>query len=182
MFTPDCAEGLFAERLTIKTVELSFSIVLIGEFLPLAQLFTMLLSNELLFITAEKSALADAEGGFARQVTVIALEEPSAAANRDFLDKVLTAAQLNLAQDAFLSEIPAGEARNLAADLLEHQPKQVLVFGLLPAQLGLSFEVQYYQPLNFYGCTWLFADKLSAIESDKAKKTQLWSALKQMFL
>lgn len=142
----------------------------------------MLLSNELLFFTAEKSALAEAEGGFARRVAVLALEEPGAAANRDFLAKVLTAASLNLAQDALLAEIPAGESRALAPDLTERRPNQVLVFGLSPAQLGLSFEVQAYQPLAFYGCQWLFADKLSALEPDKAKKTQLWSALKQMFL
>jgi hypothetical protein len=149
-----------------------------GQYLNL----TMLLSNELLFVTAEKSALADAKGGFARQVAVLALKELNGSSNRDFLDKVLTAAQLNLAQDALLAEIPAGEPRTLSADFVELQPKQVLVFGLSPAQLGLSFEIQAYQPLTFYGCTWLFADPLSAIESDKTKKTQLWSALKQMFL
>ncbi|MFN0036459.1 MAG: hypothetical protein ACKVUS_15445 [Saprospiraceae bacterium] len=142
----------------------------------------MLLSNELLFLAAEKTALAEAQGGFARQVMVLALQEPSDAANRDFLAKVLAAANLNLAQDALLAEMPAGEPRALAPDLKERQPKQVLVFGLSPAQLGLSFEVQAYQPISFYGCTWLFAHRLSAIESDKAKKTQLWAALKQMFL
>ncbi len=142
----------------------------------------MLLSNELLFLTAEKSALAAAKGGFDKKVAVLMLEEPNVYSNRDFLEKILTAARLNLAQDAFLAEIPGGEPRALAPDLVEHQPKQVLVFGLSPAQLGLSFETQAYQPLAFYGCTWLFADPLSAIESDKNKKTQLWSALKQMFL
>ena len=142
----------------------------------------MLLSNELLFVTAEKTALANAKGGFARQVAVLVLEEPSAISNRDFLDKVLTAAQLSLANDTFLAEIPAGELRAIAPDLMEYQPKQVLVFGLSAAQLGLSFEVQAYQPMAFYGCKWLFADNLSALESDKAKKTQLWTALKQMFL
>ena len=142
----------------------------------------MLLSNELLFLTAEKTALADAQGGFARQVAVLALEEPSSAANRDFLDKVLTAAQLNLAKDAMLAEIPSDEARAIAPDIMEHQPKYVLVFGILPIQLGLSVEVPAYQPITFYDCRWLFADKLSALESDKVKKTQLWTALKQMFL
>ncbi len=142
----------------------------------------MLLSNELLFLTAEKPALSNAVGGFARQLMVLAREEPSASANRDFLAKVLAAANLNLAQDALLAEIPQGESRALAADLNEYKPRQVLVFGLLPTQLGLSFEAEYYQPLSFYGFTWLFADKLSALEPDKVKKTQLWSALKKIFL
>jgi len=142
----------------------------------------MLLSNELLFIAAEKPACSTAIGNFARQIMVLALEEPNAAANRDFLTKVLAAAQLNLAEDTLFAEIPAGEARALAPDLKEHQPKHVLVFGLSPAQLGLSFEIPVYQPFVFYGHTWLFADKFSALEPDKNKKTQLWTALKQMFL
>ena len=142
----------------------------------------MLLSKELLFFAAEKSALSKAEGGFARNVLVLMLEEPNAIANRDFLAKVLTAANLNLAQDALLAEIPAGESHTLAPDLQERQPKQVLIFGLSPAQLGLSFDIQAYQPFAFYGCTWLFADRLSALEPDKVKKSQLWVALKQMFL
>ncbi|MBK6993891.1 MAG: hypothetical protein KA138_02560 [Saprospiraceae bacterium] len=142
----------------------------------------MVLSNELLFIAAEKSALAEAVGGFAREVMVLALNEPNAKTNREFLAKVLLAANLNLEQDALLAEIPANEPRSLAPDLNQRQPKQVLVFGLSPIQLGLSFEVQAYQPMPFYGSIWLFADSLSALESDKTKKTQLWSALKQMFL
>ena len=142
----------------------------------------MLLSNELLFQSAERSALAQAKGNFARRVAVLVLEEPQAASNRDFLDKVLTAAQLSLTQDALLAEIPADEPRSLAPDLSVHQPNQVLIFGLSPLQLGLAFDIQPYQPLRFYGCTWLFADTLSSLESDKAKKTQLWSALKQIFL
>lgn len=142
----------------------------------------MLLSNELLFITAEKPALAEASGGFAKQVLVLAMAEPNSAANREFLAKVLAAAHLNLAQDTLLAEIPTGEPRALAPELQLRQPKQVLVFGLSAPQLGLSIEVQTYQPFKFYGTTWLFADPLSILEPDKTKKTQLWTALKQIFL
>lgn len=142
----------------------------------------MLLANELLFLTPEKTALANAVGGFSRNLIVLALEEPNATANRDFLTKVLAAANLNLAQDALFAEIPSNESRALAPDLNAFKPKQVLVFGLSPAQLGLTFEMQTYQPCAFYGSTWLFADQLSALEPDKSKKTQLWSALKQIFL
>lgn len=142
----------------------------------------MLLSNELLFFAAEKSALAEAEGEFERQVAVIVMKEPNTTVNRDFLTKVLLAANLDLGKDALLAELPADQPYTLAPDLQELQPRQLIVFGFTPAQLGLSFEVKAYQPLAFYGCTWLFADKLSTIESDKLKKTQLWSALKQIFL
>lgn len=142
----------------------------------------MLLANELVFFAAEKTALNQAEGGFARQVMVLMLEENNASANRDFLTKVLAAANLNLAQDTLLASIPADEPHALAPDLKERQPKQILVFGIHPAQLGLRLEFPTYQPFNFYGCTWLFADKLSVLEPDKNKKSQLWTALKQIFL
>lgn len=150
--------------------------------LALFPILPMLFSNELIFIAAEKTVLDKAEGGFARNLLVLMLEEPQAAANREFLTKVLAAANLNLSQDALLAEIPTHEPRNLAPVLQSHQPKQVLIFGLSAAQLGLSFEVQAYQPVQFYGCTWLFADKLSTLEPDKTKKSQLWTALKQIFL
>lgn len=142
----------------------------------------MLLNNELIFLAAEKTALADATGSFSRQVAVLVLEEQNTALARDFLAKVLLAANLNMAQDTLLAEIPSNTNVLIAPDLKERQPKQVLVFGLQPAQLGLWFEPPLYQPLSFYGSTWLFADKIAVLEPDKAKKAQLWSAIKQIFL
>lgn len=140
------------------------------------------LDHELIFLTAEKSALADAEGGFARRIGVLALAEPDfAAANRAFLEKVLTAAHVDLRKDVLLAEILASELRSIASDIREKQPEQILVFGITPAQLGLSVLMRPYQTFDFYGCSWLFADPLSAIEADRSKKTQLWAALKQIF-
>lgn len=142
----------------------------------------MLLSNELLFIAADKTAFAQAEGGFARQVAVLVAQETNAAEGRAFLAKVLAAANLNLAQDTLLAALPVQESCAIAPDLTQHKPKFVLVFGFSPKHLGLSAQVEPYQPTSFYGCTWLFADRLSVLEPDKNKKTQLWTALKQIFL
>jgi hypothetical protein len=141
-----------------------------------------LLDQELIFLTAERSALTAAEGGFARQVAVLALAEPDfAAPNRAFLEKVLAAANIDLHKDALLAEMSASEPRNIAPDIREKKPKQVLVFGIKPAQLGVMVSAVPYQTFDFYGCSWLFADPLSAVEADKVKKGQLWAALKQMF-
>lgn len=142
----------------------------------------MPLSNTLLFLAADKTAFQGASGGFARKVGVLMLEEAMAAANRDFLEKVLQAAQLNLANDTLLAEIPAGESRLIAPDLQAKKPAQLLIFGIPPAQLGLSIEISQYHPTPFLGCTWLFADNLSTLAADVTKKKQLWSALQQMFL
>jgi hypothetical protein len=139
--------------------------------------------DELIFIAPEHSALDFSKGGFAKRVWVLVLEEPSTAiANRDFLAKVLAAANLNLEKDTLFAEIPASIPVRFSTDLKQKEPEQVLVFGLSPAQLGLAIDTLPYNPIAFYGATWLFADVLSALEPDKNKKGQLWSALKQMFL
>lgn len=139
--------------------------------------------DELIFLAPERRASGLAEGGFARRVWILALAEPPfAAANRDFLAKVLAAVQLNFEKDTLFAEIPASEPFNFSTDLKHKQPEYVLVFGLPPAQLGLTIEMSLYRPVLFYGATWLFADALSVLEPDKNRKGQLWSALKQMFL
>ncbi|MBL7807921.1 MAG: hypothetical protein JNN28_08915 [Saprospiraceae bacterium] len=142
----------------------------------------MLFNQELIYIAAEKTALSNAEGNFARKVAVLALQEPSSAANREFLTKVLAAANLNLTQDTLLAEIPAQEPVCIAPDLQQRKPGHILVFGISPAQLGLSIQISLYQPTAFYGATWLFADALSTLEPDKNRKSQLWNGIKTMFL
>jgi hypothetical protein len=139
--------------------------------------------DELIFLAPERNLLAFSEGGFARRVWVIALAEPQVSSNnRDFITKVLAAANLNLEKDTLFAEIPASEPVNFSSDWHHKQPDHILVFGLPPAQLGLAIEAASYKPIAFYGATWLFADPLSMLEPDKNKKGLLWSALKQMFL
>lgn len=142
----------------------------------------MILSNDQVFLAAERSAMAGAGGKFARQIFIISLQEPNSNENQAFVAKVLAAAQLNLEQDTLLSEIPAGEPRAIAPDIRELRPQFVLVFGIPAAQIGLSVQITPYQPLEYYGVRWLFADPLSVLAPDKNKKTQLWAALQKMFL
>ena len=79
--------------------------------------------DELIFIAPERTALDFSEGGFARQVWVLALAEPlSAAANRDFLAKVLAASNLNLEKDTLFAEIPASESVSFSTDLQCKKP------------------------------------------------------------
>lgn len=139
--------------------------------------------DELIFHAPEHSAADFSEGNFARRIWVLALAEPDfSRANRDFLEKVLAAAHLNLEKDTLFAEIPAALPVHFSTDLKRREPEQVLIFGLLPSQLGLAIEAPPYRPVSFYGVTWLFADALSVLEPDKNRKGQLWSALKQMFL
>lgn len=139
--------------------------------------------DELIFLVPERRASDLSEGGFARRVWVLALNEPSkSGGDKDFLAKVLAAVNLNLEKDTLFAAIPALEPVNFSTDLKEKQPEHVIVFGLKPSQLGLTIEAPLYRPVVFYGVTWLFADALPVLEPDKDRKGQLWSALKQMFL
>lgn len=142
----------------------------------------MFAENDLIFIAPERRAAELSKGQFARRIWVLALAEPlHGAANREFLGKVLAAANLNLEKDTLFAEIPVGEPVTFSTDIKDKQPEHILVFGLSPAQLGLTLNMRPYTPFSFYGATWLFADALSALEPDKTRKGQLWSALKQLF-
>ena len=138
--------------------------------------------DELLFLVPERSFTDIGEGGFARRIAVVILEESPVRDDRDFLTKILAAAQIDLTKDTLLASIPAGEPIGLNSILKERQAEQILVFGISPAQLGLTIAVRPYQPVYFYGATWLFGDALSVLEPDKTKKGLLWTALKGMFL
>ncbi len=138
--------------------------------------------KELIFVTPALSPNEIGNGGFAKGVWVLALAEPSPDENRDFLKKVLAAAQLDLERDTFYSEIPLYEPVDIAAGLRIQPAETVLVFGILPAQLGLHIDAPAFQPFSFYGVQWLFADALSVLAPDKNKKGQLWTALKSLFL
>lgn len=141
----------------------------------------MFITDELLFAVPERTIESFAEGRYTRQILVLALEE-TLPGNREFLTKILGAAQLSLTDDCLLAQVPDGEPLSAPQFIREKQPAQVLVFGLIPSQLGLTVQVPLYQATEFYGTTWLFADALSVLEPDKAKKGQLWTALKALFL
>jgi hypothetical protein len=142
----------------------------------------MLLPGEITFHVPDQSVFHQSEGGFARRVLILASAKGDEAASRAFLEKVLSAAKIELATDALLAKVAPEGAARLFPDFSLQQPAFVLVFGLAPAQLGLRLDVPLYQPFAFSGAQWLFADALPTLEPDRAKKSQLWAALQAMFL
>lgn len=139
-------------------------------------------SEELFFVLPESDMLHLAEGLFAKRVLIVVREEPQAPGNKDFLGKILAAANLSLAADTRLITVPETHPLAISRILRTQQTEKVLVFGLTPAQLGLRIEAPYYTPLHFYGLEWLFSEPLSLLEPDKSKKGLLWTGLKQLFL
>ncbi len=139
--------------------------------------------DDLILLAPDQSLFANAKGEFARQLLVISLADVTATANnRFFLTKVLSAARLNLDQDALFVELPAGQPIGLLMDIRQKKPDHILIFGVEAAQLGLNMTILPYQPFVFRHMTFLFADALPVLEQNKEKKTQLWTALKSMFM
>jgi hypothetical protein len=145
-------------------------------------LLIMFSDDDLIFLASDQSLLDTARGGFARSILAVVAEAPGRTGSRDFLLKVLAAAQVNLEQDTLLVEISNNQSIAIAPALKEKQVAIILVFGLSPRQVGLYADIPLYEPCFFYNTTWLFADALSELEPDKNLKGLLWRALQQVFL
>jgi hypothetical protein len=136
--------------------------------------------KDLLFAIPDEVSPANGTGSFARRILVLhAVGAPAAV---DFLAKVLGAANLDMARDTLRFALSPGEAFDLRGLANAKLPTHILVFGLHPAQLGLTIDAPLYQPCEFYGATHLFADDLASLEPDRVKKSSLWLALRQIFL
>ena len=104
----------------------------------------------------------------------------------DFLEKIIGATQLNLQKDCLiLRGRLEGDKMALPnfSDLKnERGIQKAVLFGIRPQDLGLNIAAPLYYPFVFNGCVFLFAEKLSAIETSKDKKGALWTCLQQIFL
>ncbi len=138
--------------------------------------------EDLLFLAPDRDLMAFSTGAYARKIWLVVLEEPLFPGNKDFLVKILAAAQVNPEKDTLWTSVPIDTAIGLTSVLKLKQPDQILVFGLTPQMIGLQVDMPLYRPTEFYGATWLFSEALSVLEPDKSRKGLLWKALQQLFL
>lgn len=141
----------------------------------------MFSEKDLIFNAPEHSVLDFASGGFARRILVVTGAEQERPGSRDFLVKVLAASRLSLEQDTLFARVPTAEPLSIVPAIQQKHAEYVLVFGLPPSRLGINAEMPLYQPRQFYGATFLFAESLAVLEPDKARKGKLWQALQQIF-
>ena len=78
------------------------------------------------------------------------------------------------------------EAVSAAAIIQKYNPRQVLIFGCDPKNLGIRIQLTDYQPIKFQGIEFLKADSLNRIRTDrenndKRRAGALWVALKEIF-
>lgn len=138
--------------------------------------------EDLLFIAPDRDPVEFSTGAYARKIWLVVLEEPLFPGNKDFLVKILAAAQVNPEKDTLWTSVPVNISVGLTPTMKLKQPEHILVFGLTPQMLGLQVDIPLYKPTDFYGATWLFSEALSVLEPDKSRKGLLWKALQQLFL
>ncbi|MBU6343441.1 MAG: hypothetical protein KGS48_18230 [Bacteroidetes bacterium] len=134
------------------------------------------------FLAPEEPVIEAGLGQFARGILLLVLHEPESPGNRDFLIKILSAAQINPEKDTFWIESTNPNGLSVISFLKEKQAETVLVLGFTPQQIGLQTEIPCYIPTPFYNTIWLFSEPLSVLEPDKTRKGLLWKALQQCFL
>jgi hypothetical protein len=62
-------------------------------------------------------------------------------------------------------------------------PKIILLFGILPAQLGISAMFRMNEPNHFNDRVWLPTLSIKELENNQVAKTQLWNnAMKPVFI
>lgn len=132
-----------------------------------------------LVAAAPENFLANCRGSNERLIFVGIQTENEEAARLFFLKKILSAIQVDLQKDALFTSFAAGETGSFMQLLRKKGIEKCLLFGLRPDRLGLGISVKLNEPFVFYGCRFLFTERLSVIENDEAQKKQLWSALKR---
>ncbi len=132
-----------------------------------------------LVAAAPENFFASCSGSNEKLIFVGIQQETDEAARQFFLKKILSAVQIDLSKDALFASFGATETGSFIQLLRKKGVEKCLLFGLAPARLGLGIAVKMNEPFTFYGCRFLFAEKLSVIENDVAKKQQLWAGLKR---
>jgi hypothetical protein len=117
-----------------------------------------------------------------KQVLVISLPFVPNSEEANQLQKILAACKLSEEQVQLLSlkkeeEIAWHHLRDIV------QPKQVLLFGIEPAQLGISAHLMPHQVSRFNGSSWMQTLSLDELIKRPEIKTHLWNyGMKPVFL
>lgn len=104
-----------------------------------------------------------------------------------FLEKVLAAAQLDLATDILSLILTPGEKFSFIDLCHFFDIQSLLVFGIKPEQLGIHFQIVPYELLRYEGRNYVFLDDLQLIyderqQGGKRMSGELWKVLKTLFL
>ena len=98
----------------------------------------------------------------------------------EFLNNIMKACKLEQADYAIITN-KQNELPDYKAAFSQFKQKQLILFGIAPADIGLPINFPHFQVQSFQQVRYLAAPKLDVVEADKALKMQLWQCLKQLF-
>jgi hypothetical protein len=98
-----------------------------------------------------------------------------------FLEKILKAINLNI-DGVDLLNLNGAYDLDFAALVQNKKIHHFITFGVPFNRIQLDIAMDRYQPIRFFGITFLMADSLPTIEADQNLKKRLWGALQRMFL
>jgi hypothetical protein len=142
-----------------------------------------------LFAAPDRLATLDKiQGEGLAKILVFYTVEEDDLKDREYLATILKPKPLefDLQKDIFFLALQKNEAISAAALIQKFAPRQVLLFGCDPKNLGIRIQLTDYQPIKFQGIEFLKADSLYRIRTDRENKDNrragaLWVALKEIF-
>jgi hypothetical protein len=120
--------------------------------------------------------------GMPVDTVVVSLADGNAlpAQQLDFLNNIMKACKLKQTDYAIITN-RQNESPDYKAIFSQFKQKQLILFGIDPAAIGLPINFPHFQVQSFQQVGYLAAPTLDTIEADKALKMQLWQCLKQLF-
>jgi len=96
------------------------------------------------------------------------------------LKKLVTAIKFDFDNDIYFIKISKNELFSVSNLPLKYN--EMIVFGLLPEQIGLNIEFRMYEILPFEHSRIMISDSIRQINAIPQNKQQLWVKLQEMFL
>ena len=146
-----------------------------------------ILSNDFLdfevFVLPHKNSALFDQNNFANASILVAYNnEKNDPELEDLLKNILVAAKLDFEKEIIPLKTTFEQKYSFNQIKEKINVKDILFFGLKPANFGLNYFLEPYQPLQVNGLRILLVNDLEDIRSDVKKKKALWSCLKEMYL
>lgn len=141
-----------------------------------------------IFVSPELSQISSTLSGDNKRFILIGYKDEQNTEMEAYLQKILSAAQLDLAHDCLVLKSTEGQPLPSFAQISHKNTiEKALLFGIFPNDLGLNINVPkgtnadpQYIPFEFRGCTFLFTDKLSDIQPSPHKRKDLWDSIRSL--
>jgi len=135
-----------------------------------------------LFVVPEAADFAEScSGPDNAWVLVVQKADEQSERLQSFLQKIMSAVQIDLQTDALTLTVTPEKAYSFAQLAQTREISKILLFGTPLVQLGLHFDLPSYWVAEVQGRQFLAVDELDTISQDTKRKAALWKCLQELF-